>query len=70
MAGSLVYLACMALVCLIGLMAFGTYDPGFVELYIAQGLTLIKKMLDLRNNNNIEKLSIIVNLHFYPVSGD
>lgn len=44
MAGSLVYLACMALVCLAGLMAFGTYEPHFVELYIAQGLALIKSI--------------------------
>ncbi len=44
MAGSLVYLGCMALVGWLGLMAFGTFEPDFVDVYITQGIAQIKSI--------------------------
>lgn len=44
MAGSLVYLSCMALIAALGLLAFGNYEPGFVSIYIEQGMAQIKSI--------------------------
>jgi Protein of unknown function (DUF4199) len=44
MAGSLIYLGIMASIGMAGLMAFGTYNPDFVEAYIAQGIAQIKSI--------------------------
>ena len=44
MAGSLVFLSCMALLGFIGILIFGTLQPDFVNAYIAQGLAQIKSI--------------------------
>ena len=44
MAGSLVYLGCMAGLGFIGIIAFGTIEAGFVDTYIAQGIAQIKSI--------------------------
>jgi hypothetical protein len=44
MAGSLVYLSCMAALGFIGILLFGTFEPDFIQAYITQGIAQIKSI--------------------------